>query len=547
MADDENFDSSVERKALKMQKKSVEVQKRFNLQETETVIQDYFCSLSRTINHTGRMWITQNYVCFYSGQPFKIVEYFSFRRVVNITETPGVLSRSITIDLNDDRTLVFAAFRHFEETLLVLTHLWKNPPSYARISDARPGEWDLGYMDRRDEAEMRQAARCASRGGYGGGAGPSTGGAAGGGRPGAAAPPPIPAPYGSGSYGSSGGYGGGGSGSEDSGFFSSLTQERRTKVDLDTSKNALRIALDTREMGADTLEELERQRRQLDRIEHNVENIHHNLDRGERMIRGLESVGGGLKNTFTRDKTKKNYRQYDEKDHHRDWQNRKNRNVDIVILLKRDDDSFASVRLTLENESFHVKDEDGNKVKGLSWSYDMVDEVVLRARPQHVDVRFKDKTPRFRMMSAHVQAIVNELVIRARALGETPKVLFEPNAKQFHYGTYRLALSGSSMSKAGGEGAEGGATDAASAGFIRPKIKASELLSQNADAETRRALDMQDQHLDQIIDVVDDIHHMGVVMKEEIVDSTEQIDRINRRVDHANVRVHKSNFKMKKM
>jgi hypothetical protein len=34
---------------------------------------------------------------------------------------------------------------------------------------------------------------------------------------------------------------------------------------------------------------------------------------------------------------------------------------------------------------------------------------------------------------------------------------------------------------------------------------------------------------------------------QEIVDSTEQIDRINRRVDHANVRVHKSNFKMKKM
>jgi hypothetical protein len=265
-------------------------------------------------------------------------------------------------------------------------------------------------------------------------------------------------------------------------------------------------------MGVDTLEELERQRRQLDRIEHNAENIHHNLDRGERMIRGLESVGGGLKNTFTRDKTKKQFRQYDEKDHRRDWQSLKNRNVDVAILLKKEDDSLVNVRLTLENECFHVKDEDGNKIKGFSWSYDMVGEVVLRARPQHVDVRFKDKTPRFRMMTAHVQAVVNEIVIRARALSLTLKVVFEPNAKPFQYGTYRLALSGSSLTGKAGELGEGG--DAAAAGFIRPKIKASELLSQTADDETRRALDLQDRHLDQIIDVVDDIHHMGVVMRE---------------------------------
>jgi len=114
-------------------------------------------------------------------------------------------------------------------------------------------------------------------------------------------------------------------------------------VDTKTSENALRLALEAREMGVDTITELELQAgtlqfpttfslrthssplwpyfaEQIDRIESDVENIHTNLDKGDRLlrfvnfppslpshrlptdllkIRGVESFGGYLKNKFS--------------------------------------------------------------------------------------------------------------------------------------------------------------------------------------------------------------------------------------------------------
>lgn len=51
---------------------------------------------------------------------------------------------------------------------------------------------------------------------------------------------------------------------------------------------------------------LAQQAEQLDRIEYNMDNINANLDKSERHLRGIHSIGGALKNHYTEDKTKNN-------------------------------------------------------------------------------------------------------------------------------------------------------------------------------------------------------------------------------------------------
>jgi hypothetical protein len=81
-------------------------------------------------------------------------------------------------------------------------------------------------------------------------------------------------------------------------------QQQVGKVDTQTSKNLIRLAQEGRNIGAETLTELEVQAEAIDRIEYNVDNINHNLDKAERSLRGIESVSGALHNAFNKDKSK---------------------------------------------------------------------------------------------------------------------------------------------------------------------------------------------------------------------------------------------------
>lgn len=68
----------------------------------------------------------------------------------------------------------------------------------------------------------------------------------------------------------------------------------------------------------------------------------------------------------------------------------------------------------------------GKKLKNMEYVYSVVGAVVMRARHQHLDIRFNDGTERFRCMSSFVQGITNELVIKAPHIG----VVFEPGTKR---------------------------------------------------------------------------------------------------------------------
>jgi hypothetical protein len=85
-------------------------------------------------------------------------------------------------------------------------------------------------------------------------------------------------------------------------------------VDTDSSKNALRLASQARDMGTATLAELTIQAgfptffllfflflEQIDRIENNVEKIHSELDKSNKLLRGIESLPGAISNAMSKD------------------------------------------------------------------------------------------------------------------------------------------------------------------------------------------------------------------------------------------------------
>jgi hypothetical protein len=298
-------------------------------------------------------------------------------------------------------------------------------------------------------------------------------------------------------------------------------------VDTKTSENALRIALEAREMGIDTITELEYQAEQIDRIERDVENIHANLDKGDRLMRGIESFGGYLKNKFSSATQIRGTGTAVERKI--EWQKRRPDKIDIPVLLKHKNDLLTAATLRIETAQFSVLNESLSKIRGMTWQYEDVQELVIRSRPLHLDVRFGAKFPRFRLVSAYIQPIVNELYFRCT---ET-KIMFEPGLRKFEYGDDRIEVT--TMRREQGGGA-----------FFGIKKGTADLLSDEVAVEVKMAVKKQDEDLDQITHLVGEMGQMGIAMGVELERQTEQLGHLTGRVEYANERLHGANNRLER-
>jgi hypothetical protein len=180
-----------------------------------------------------------------------------------------------------------------------------------------------------------------------------------------------------------------------------------------------------------------------------------------------------------------------------------------------------------------------------TWKYLDIEAVVMRARHQHMDIRFKNGLDRFRLMSSYLQVITNEIVLRlneSRAETEQPttiKVQFEPGVKPFEYGDARISVQPTRMRETG----QGGP------GFFRKEAqkKTSELLSGNSSSKLKEDLDLTDQHLDDISRLVDGVGDMALTMNDTLGRQQIQIERIDLLADDANARIQKSNKRIDKL
>jgi len=166
----------------------------------------------------------------------------------------------------------------------------------------------------------------------------------------------------------------------------------------------------------------------------------------------------------------------------------------------------------------------------------MVKYIVMRARPLHLDVRFKDNSPRFRLMTSNIQAVTNELCIRCSMRENKPSVLFEPNARPFDFNSYYLTLE--VMVGKDGSGNR----------FVaRKAVGTADLLSEQVDDETKKKVRQAEANMEKVYDLSCDLEKIGTTMESTIAAQTDQIGRIAEKTQSANQRVASQNQQVKKI
>jgi hypothetical protein len=470
-----------------MKQKTEEFRRLFNLPETETVIQDYACSYGASL---GRLYVSQNYVCFHS----KILnrnETIPFRKVANITVEKTLIFSSIGIKLQDNpNPLWFSNFVHLDEAYKLIYYLWKNPPSVVSVNvndEILPGIKKDGRLSSAIQSEIDNTNTTNNQ--------------------------------------------------------NDQTQEQMTtpQVDVATSKRALRLAQEAVQLGSDSLNELSQQGEALDRIETNLNMMEYQLNQSDRLLSGIESLPAYIGNAIRKNKQPPPPEPV-KNDHSVKLKKQPIPNMDIEILCKNKDDSFTPALLRLSEDTFSCIDPETEKPlqKEMVWPYTAIDSIVMRARHQHMDVRFKVPTmERFRLMSSYLQVITNELFLRAQekksSSGPPVKVVFEPGVPEFAYGNPRISMQPT--------------RSRGTAGFIRPESqkRTSELLSSNAPKKLKDDLDETDKDLDNISRLVGDLNSIAVTMGDTIKEQTEHLERLNAKADQVTAHIEQNNRRMDKI
>lgn len=291
------------------------------------------------------------------------------------------------------------------------------------------------------------------------------------------------------------------------------------KVDVESAAEGLRNIDDALEVGAATLEELARQAEMLDRIQHTAKNIGHNLDSAEHYIRGF-SFGGGLRNLVTKNPAKRGHPSFRYMCRDVVLAAKAPEILQFSILLKRPDDSLQPSGLRFTPTHFEIFDPLSDVVdRSFCWAYGQIQQIVMRARPLHMDIRFEEGMPRFRMLTSYCQAITNELYLRSLGAKHEPEVIFEPNIPVFDYGSHRLTIV---------QGMDQAPLESKNP-FVVPKAavvtvsgRASDVLV-GADEDTKRAFDEQQYLVGEIFEKTQQLKVMARTIGESVDASTEDI------------------------
>lgn len=220
----------------------------------------------------------------------------------------------------------------------------------------------------------------------------------------------------------------------------------------------------------------------------------------------------------------------------------------ISAFLRFSKDSWCCVRA------------DTKATIGATFGYDTVASIVCRARPQHLDIRFKgaaEKKNRVRLFTSELQFVCNEMYLRTK---QTAEVIFELGVKKFDYVSQGTQTHLKSL--APGKGAP------PANAFLRTqtaeKYKAANLISdESKKADMLKVDDALDEvsgappiHVQcavpgggtdaSLADIVGDLARIAAAQSEELDRSKEQLERVNKRTDEALTRAQKQNAAIKR-
>jgi len=300
----------------------------------------------------------------------------------------------------------------------------------------------------------------------------------------------------------------------------------RAKVDTAASDMLLAAAIDADYLQDQTAQTLARQNEQINRIGTKLDGIENSLDRADHLLRGIESaryyVFGSQKNKNApaREQALKS----------------KTASaapgavppIELDILFKKQDDSVLPCILVLDATTFSCLSPVNGKLidKNTQWKYDQIEMLIMRARHEHMDVRFKGSGPpkerRLRMMSSYLQVLTNQLWSRATKAGNNIKVEFEPLVRKFDFKDDRvLIVPPSSREAAAG----------ATSGFVRNAPKVSSMLN-DSSAETQADMNYLENNLDQVHALVKGMNQRGQQMNEGLTATNAVLDGYNQRTDN---------------
>eukprot|EP01126_Amoeba_proteus_P064609 TRINITY_DN9068_c0_g1_i1.p1 TRINITY_DN9068_c0_g1~~TRINITY_DN9068_c0_g1_i1.p1 ORF type:complete len:542 (-),score=102.42 TRINITY_DN9068_c0_g1_i1:36-1661(-) len=497
-----DFDvAQANKKAAALNETNREFKQLFNLPDGEKVIQDYSASVRGGIG--GHLYISANYVC-YASNLTSYMEKIPFRRVTDITEEKATYTY-ITLHL-EERKVQFCSFigwgDQYNEALNLMRYLWRNPPSYIDLSYSSvplqpPSTKHEPEASNRLSSKPISSTPVRLSTSIGRSTSPQTAGSQSKekdsdmGDWGGSEVPRNTNPF---SQSFTGGNRVAVSPTKNTNSFG-FQQQATVEVNVAASKEALGYALEAERTASDTLTILAEQGEQIDRIEAGLDRIHFKLDRGERLLRDIESLPAYLGNSLWEKSNKRKILTPAQ----RNLAVKKGKSppMDIEILCKMPDDSLVPAILSLEEDCFLCINPHTNELlqPGFKCYFVEMAGVLIRVRPSHADIRFVQKPgapprERFRFMSSYLQVIVNELYLRSKEGNHQIQVCFEPGATTFQYADPRISATSTR------------ATRNENATFVRKgQLTVAGLIS-NASPQAKSALEEVDKDLDQISSIL---------------------------------------------
>lgn len=211
--------------------------------------------------------------------------------------------------------------------------------------------------------------------------------------------------------------------------------------------------------------------------------------------------------------------------------------TDVPILVKHSNDYLEPSLLRFGNKKFFCVNTDSLVMKQYTYGYVQVSSIIMRARHQHVDIRFHDGTDRFRCCTSFVQAVVNEIVLRTKPGQVT--VVHEPGTKQFQYGSLAIRDQTLQASRDNTWSAEGGF-------FQAPKADSSKIIT-NAPEEIKDQLKKQDDQINALTDVVGDFGAITNAIKTEAEREIDQLNYIHEKTNSALKKANKDAYRAAKL
>lgn len=439
----------------------------------------------------GTLWVSQNFLC-YSSKLNDRNERLPFAKIQNIEYSSGLIAK-VTVT-TERKPFVFSDFNgsHSKECYTLIHYLWQNPVSYVdtALIDALEKKQQQALEDQKRQSQQGQQQQL----------------------------------------------------------------RQRAKVDTQTADLLLQIAVETDSMQNAALAQVVAQGEQIDRIEGHLDNMSHTLKKADHLMKGIESLGyymfGG------KDKKYNQKREQALKDRSLKLPKDRPPIFEIEVLYKKQDDSLVQAILVLEEDFFKVINPENDTLidKGTKYPYKDIIQVILRARHEHMDVRFpngkKDPSGRLRIMSSYLQVITNQLYLRCKAQNHNPHVIFEPGVRQFNYQDERVSkmpplardVRGTLGQSGGGGVSSGGSQNA----FVRPNsVKTADLLSESSQ-ETRNDMARVESQLDEVHKIAMGINTKAQALNVELDRQNEQLGRIDGKVDDVTAQTRNLNKRMDK-